>query len=256
MRNFKIVLQYEGTRYKGWQKKGKGEGDSSSSASPENTIQGKLERLLSRIAGKPVEIQGSGRTDAGVHAYGQVANFHMDTDDTPEALMEKINSYLPEDIGVISVEEVPERFHSRLNAKSKTYRYRVLNSAVPHIFERRYVYQVPEHLDMEAMRRAAILLTGSHDFKAFTSAKKGKKSTVRTVDSIQIDRVGDEIHFTFSGNGFLYHMVRILMGTLLEVGTGAKKPEDMTAILESGSRECAGPLVPACGLALMEVRYS
>ena len=253
MRNFKIVLQYEGTRYKGWQKQGKGEGDSSSSASPENTIQGKLERLLSRIAGKPVEIQGSGRTDAGVHAYGQVANFHMDTDDTPEALMEKINSYLPEDIGVISVEEVPERFHSRLNAKSKTYRYRVLNSAVPHIFERRYVYQVPEHL---AMRRAAILLTGSHDFKAFTSAKKGKKSTVRTVDSIQIDRVGDEIHFTFSGNGFLYHMVRILMGTLLEVGTGAKKPEDMTAILESGSRECAGPLVPACGLALMEVRYS
>ena len=246
MRNFKIVLQYEGTRYKGWQKQGKGEGDSSSSASPENTIQGKLERLLSRIAGKPVEIQGSGRTDAGVH----------DTDDTPEALMEKINSYLPEDIGVISVEEVPERFHSRLNAKSKTYRYRVLNNAVPHIFERRYVYQVPEHLDMEAMRRAAILLTGSHDFKAFTSAKKGKKSTVRTVDSIQIDRVGDEIHFTFSGNGFLYHMVRILMGTLLEVGTGAKKPEDMTAILESGSRECAGPLVPACGLALMEVRYS
>lgn len=174
MRNFKIVLQYEGTRYKGWQKQGKGEGDSSSSASPENTIQGKLERLLSRIAGKPVEIQGSGRTDAGVHAYGQVANFHMDTDDTPEALMEKINSYLPEDIGVISVEEVPERFHSRLNAKSKTYRYRVLNSAVPHIFERRYVYQVPEHLDMEAMRRAALLLTGSHDFKAFTSAKKEK----------------------------------------------------------------------------------
>lgn len=222
MRNFKIVLQYEGTRYKGWQKQGKGEGDSSSSASPENTIQGKLERLLSRIAGKPVEIQGSGRTDAGVHAYGQVANFHMDTDDTPEALMEKINSYLPEDIGVISVEEVPERFHSRLNAKSKTYRYRVLNSAVPHIFERRYVYQVPEHLDMEAMRRAALLLTGSHDFKAFTSAKKGKKSTVRTVDSIQIDRVGEEIHFTFSGNGFLYHMVRILMGTLLEVGTGQK----------------------------------
>lgn len=256
MRNFKIVLQYEGTRYKGWQKQGKGEGDSSSSASPENTIQGKLELLLSRIAGKPVEIQGSGRTDAGVHAYGQVANFHMDTEDTPEALMEKINTYLPEDIGVISIEEVPERFHSRLNAKSKTYRYRVLNSAVPHIFERRYVYQVPEPLDMEAMRRAAALLTGSHDFKAFTSTRKGKKSTVRTVDSIEIDRVGEEIHFTFSGNGFLYHMVRILMGTLLDVGTGAKKPEDMNTILENGSREYAGPLVPACGLALMEVRYS
>ena len=239
MRNFKIVLQYEGTRYKGWQKQGKGEGDSSSSASPENTIQGKLERLLSRIAGKPVEIQGSGRTDAGVHAYGQVANFHMDTDDTPEALMEKINSYLPEDIGVISVEEVPERFHSRLNAKSKTYRYRVLNSAVPHIFERRYVYQVPEHLDMEAMRRAAILLTGSHDFKAFTSAKKGKKSTVRTVDSIQIDRVGDEIHFTFSGNGFLYHMVRILTGTLLEIGTGKRDASKLPVVIAAEDRSLA-----------------
>ena len=255
MRNFKIVLQYEGTRYKGWQKQGKGEGDSSSSASPENTIQGKLERLLSRIAGKPVEIQGSGRTDAGVHAYGQVANFHMDTDDTPEALMEKINSYLPEDIGVISVEEVPERFHSRLNAKSKTYRYRVLNSAVPHIFERRYVYQVPEHLDMEPMRRAAILLTGSHDFKAFTSAKTGKKSTVRTVDSIQIDRVGDEIHFTFSGNGFLYHMVRILTGTLLEIGTGKRDASKLPVVIAAEDRSLAGFLAPARGLFLRKVYY-
>ena len=255
MRNFKIVLQYEGTRYKGWQKQGKGEGDSSSSASPENTIQGKLERLLSRIAGKPVEIQGSGRTDAGVHAYGQVANFHMDTDDTPEALMEKINSYLPEDIGVISVEEVPERFHSRLNAKSKTYRYRVLNSAVPHIFERRYVYQVPEHLDMEAMRRAALLLTGSHDFKAFTSAKKGKKSTVRTVDSIQIDRVGDEIPFPFSGHGFLYHMVRIMVGTLLNINEGKIPVGKISALLQQKDRANAGNTAPPCGLYLKEVYY-
>ena len=248
--NYKVILAYDGTRYNGWQRQG----------NTDRTIQGKLEQILTRMSGEKVEVFGSGRTDAGVHAEGQTANFHLKQKDPYEdrsrQIREYVNAYLPEDIAVLSCETVPERFHSRLNAKSKTYRYRVLNSAVPHIFERRYVYQVPEHLDMEAMRRAALLLTGSHDFKAFTSAKKGKKSTVRTVDSIQIDRVGEEIHFTFSGNGFLYHMVRILMGTLLEVGTGAKKPEDMTAILESGSRECAGPLVPACGLALMEVRYS
>ena len=245
MRNFKIILQYEGTRYQGWQRQ----------ESTQNTIQGKLERLLSRIAGEPVEIQASGRTDAGVHAYGQTANFHMDTQLSPEALMEQINAYLPEDIGVISIEEVPERFHSRLNAKGKTYRYRVLNSAVPHVFDRRYVYAFPEKLDVEAMRRAASLLCGTHDYRAFTSAKRSRKSTVRTVDAIEIERIGDELRFTFSGNGFLFHMVRILMGTLLEVGTGKREAEEMTLLLENGKREDAGPLVPACGLALMEVRY-
>ena len=245
MRNFKIILQYEGTRYQGWQRQ----------ESTQNTIQGKLERLLSRIAGEPVELQASGRTDAGVHARGQTANFHMDTQLSPEVLMERINAYLPEDIGVISIEEVPERFHSRLNAKGKTYRYRVLNSAVPHVFDRRYVYAFPEKLDVEAMRRAACLLCGTHDYRAFTSAKRSRKSTVRTVDAIEIERIGDELRFTFSGNGFLFHMVRILMGTLLEVGTGKREAEEMTLLLENGKREDAGPLVPACGLALMEVRY-
>ena len=245
MRNFKIILQYEGTRYQGWQRQ----------ESTQNTIQGKLERLLSRIAGEPVELQASGRTDAGVHARGQTANFHMDTQLSPEVLMERINAYLPEDIGVISIEEVPERFHSRLNAKGKTYRYRVLNSAVPHVFDRRYVYAFPEKLDVEAMRRAARLLCGTHDYRAFTSAKRSRKSTVRTVDAIEIERIGDELWFTFSGNGFLFHMVRILMGTLLEVGTGKRDAEEMTLLLENGRREDAGPLVPACGLCLMEVRY-
>ena len=245
MRNFKIILQYEGTRYQGWQRQ----------ESTQNTIQGKLERLLSRIAGEPVELQASGRTDAGVHARGQTANFHMDTQLSAEAMMEQINAYLPEDIGVISIEEVPERFHSRLNAKGKTYRYRVLNSAVPHVFDRRYVYAFPEKLDVEAMRRAACLLCGTHDYRAFTSAKRSRKSTVRTVDAIEIERIGDELRFTFSGNGFLFHMVRILMGTLLEVGSGKREAEEMTLLLENGKREDAGPLVPACGLALMEVRY-
>ncbi len=169
--------------------------------------------------------------------------------------MEKINSYLPEDIAVISIEEVPDRFHARLGAKGKTYRYRVLNSSVPHIFERRYVWQVPEKLDVQAMCKAASYLEGTHDFKAFTSTKKGKKSTVRTIEAIEIVRCGDEIHFTFRGNGFLFHMVRILMGTLIETGKKNRRPEEMPAILESGLRENAGPLAPACGLALMEVSY-
>ncbi len=245
MRNFKIILQYEGTRYQGWQKQ----------ESTDNTIQGKLERLLSRIAGTRVEIQASGRTDAGVHAYGQVANFHMETDLSAEVLMEQINAYLPEDIGVIAIEEVPDRFHSRLNAKGKTYCYRVLNSAVPHVFDRKFTYCYPEKLDLEAMRRAAELLIGTHDFQAFTSAKKGKKSTVRTITSIEIIPTADELRFVFEGNGFLFHMVRILMGTLLEIGSGKRSPEEIPEILAGKKRENAGALVPACGLALMEVRY-
>ena len=223
--------------------------------STENTIQGKLENLLSKMAGVPVEVHGSGRTDAGVHAFGQVANFKLDTDKTPGELFDYINQYLPEDIAVIDLKEVPERFHSRLNAKRKIYRYRVMNSSLPHVFARRYVYQVPENLDIEAMQAAADKMCGEHDFQAFTSAKKGKKSTVRRVDHIKIERIGDEIWFTFFGDGFLYHMVRIMMGTLLEVGKGNWDAEQIPAILASKDRQQAGPLVPAKGLALMEVFY-
>lgn len=245
MRNIKLVLQYEGTRYQGWQKQ----------ESTANTIQNKLEAVLSKMCGERIEVKGSGRTDAGVHAYGQVANFQTASEISLKDMMDYINRYLPEDIAVIAIEEVPLRFHSRLNAKEKIYRYRVLNTAVPHVFERRYTYCVPEKLDLDAMRQAAEYLIGTKDYKAFTSAKKGKKSTVRTVEEISIDRIGDEIVFIYRGNGFLYHMVRILTGTLLEVGLGVRKPEDMITILESKERKNAGPLVPACGLALMQVRY-
>ncbi len=245
MRNFKVTLQYEGTRYQGWQKQ----------ESTDNTIQRKLEALLSKMAGTKVEIQGSGRTDAGVHAAGQVANFHLDTDQSPSQIMDYMNFYLPEDIAVISIEEVPERFHSRLNAKGKTYLYRVINSPVPHIFDRKYAWTVEEKLDVDAMRKAAAFLEGTHDYKAFTSLKKSKKSTVRTVERILIEEVEDEIRFTFNGDGFLYHMVRIMMGTLIEVGLHKKKPEEITGIFEKGLRENAGELVPAKGLTLLEVRY-
>lgn len=245
MRNIKVILQYEGTRYQGWQRQ----------ESTGNTIQGKLEALLTKMCGKKVEVDGSGRTDAGVHAYGQVANFHIDTDMSPEEIMDYMNTYLPEDIAVIAIAQMPERFHSRLNAKGKTYQYRVLNSEIPHIFDRRYVYELPGELDVDAMRQAAQLLCGTHDYRAFTSNKRSKKSTVRTVEAIEIERVGDEIRFTFSGNGFLYHMVRIMMGTLLEVGLHERDAEQMQKLLTDGTREDAGMLVPAKGLTLVEVRY-
>ncbi|MDE7331036.1 MAG: tRNA pseudouridine(38-40) synthase TruA [Lachnospiraceae bacterium] len=255
MRNFKMILQYEGTRYQGWQKQ----------ASTDNTIQGKLETLLFKMTGKKTEVQGSGRTDAGVHALGQVANFHSDTKMSPSEIMEYMNFYLPDDIAVISLMEAPERFHSRLNAKGKTYCYRVLNTAVPHIFDRRYVHMAEAELDTDRMRKAAEYLLGTHDFKAFTSNKRSKKSTVRTMEDIRIERAvsasmgmqgaEDEIRFFYSGNGFLYHMARIITGTLLEVGTHERKPEEVAEILRSGLRENAGELVPAKGLTLMEVRY-
>lgn len=245
MRNFKIVIQYEGTKYQGWQRQ----------ESTGNTIQGKFEAILSKMTGSKVQIDGSGRTDAGVHAYGQVANFKINTHMSAQEILEYINRYLPEDIGVIEIREMPERFHSRLNAVGKTYRYRIWNSDLPCVFDRRYVYEFPQKLDIEAMRRAAAYCIGRHDFKAFTSNKKSKKSTVRTIESIEIQQSGPEIVITYKGDGFLYHMVRILTGTLIEVGQGTQRVEEMERLIASGTREMAGALAPAKGLALMEVRY-
>ncbi len=245
MRNIRLTIQYEGTRYQGWQRQ----------ESSENTIQGRLEHIISRMCGRETELQGSGRTDAGVHAMGQVANFHTDSQLSVEEMMAYINRYLPQDIAVVAATEVSERFHSRLNAVGKCYRYRVINSTVPDVFRRRCAQEVEQPLNIKAMRQAAKLLTGEHDFKAFTSAKRGKKTTVRYIDSIDISRDRDIITFTFKGNGFLYHMVRILVGTLLEVGTGARTAQSVTDILLSLDREQAGPLAPAKGLTLEEVYY-
>lgn len=255
MSNYKMTLQYEGTRYQGWQRQ----------ESTENTVQGKLESLLSKMTGQRIEVQGSGRTDAGVHALGQVANFHAETDMAPEEILDYMNRYLPEDIAVISLCRASERFHSRLNAKGKTYCYRVICSQFPHVFDRKFAHVILENVDIGAMQRAAQYFLGTHDFRAFTSNKRSKKSTVRTMEEIRIERacstsmsrqgMQDEIRFVYSGNGFLYHMVRIMTGTLLEVGRYKRKPEEMAEILSSGNRENAGELVPAKGLTLMEVRY-
>ena len=245
MRNIKLLLQYEGTRYQGWQRQ----------TASDNTIQGKLETLLSKMCGETIEISGSGRTDAGVHALGQVANFHTGSTMSEKEMLDYCNRYLPEDIAVIELKEAAPRFHSRLNAKGKRYCYRVINSDIPNVFWRRYAQEVPEILDVDAMREAAKLLCGEHDFKSFTSTKKSKKSTIRRIDEITIEKEGDLITFVFTGSGFLHHMVRILMGTLLEVGMGKRTPESIPETINAGSREAAGPLVPAKGLTLVEVFY-
>ena len=245
MKNYKLVIQYEGTRYKGWQRQD----------TTEQTIQGKLEGIFSKMEGRKVEVTGSGRTDAGVHALGQVANVHLETAMSQKEIMNYVNQYLPEDIAVLSVTEVSERFHSRLNAKRKTYLYRIRNTQVRNVFQRRYVHVFTKKLDLQAMQRAAGYLEGTHDFKAFSTKKKMKKSTVRRIDRIEITKKDGEIQFLYEGNGFLYHMVRIMTGTLLEVGEGKREPEEMHKILELGKRENAGELEPGCGLTLVRVEY-
>lgn len=245
MSNFKLTLSYEGTRYKGWQRQGNTKG----------TLQEKLEEILSRMLEQPVELAASGRTDAGVHARRQVCSFRAETAETPAALLRKLRSHLPEDIGALSLEIAPPRFHARLSCTGKTYIYRIWNSETPNVFERRYMLTVPEPLDLDAMRRAAALLCGEHDFAAFCSVKGGKKSTVRELRSLELVKTGEELQLYFTGNGFLYNMVRILTGTLLEVGLGRLPPEEMPRILASHDRSLAGPTAPAQGLTLWEVYY-
>lgn len=245
MINYKMVIAYDGSRYNGWQKQG----------NTKDTIQGKLEKVLEKLEGREVEVIGAGRTDAGVHALGQVANVKLESKINGETLLQYLNQYLPEDIAVLSVKEVPMRFHSRLNATEKTYLYRIYRSEIPNPFIRKYTVTITEELDIEKMRMAAEFLIGEHDFKSFCSLKKSKKSTVRTLYSITIEEIEEEIRISVRGNGFLYHMVRIIIGTLLEVGTGKKKPEEIEQILEKGERQAAGKTAPAHGLFLKEVKY-
>ena len=245
MEHYKIIVAYDGSRYDGWQRQG----------NTDRTVQGRLESVLSRLDGQTVELRGAGRTDAGVHARGQVADFFLRTPLSPAEVKDCLTRYLPEDIAVLSCEAAPERFHARLSATGKRYVYRIWNSATPNVFERKYLTQWPDALDVAAMETAAALLLGRHDFKAFCSNKKFKKSSVRTLTSLHIQRLGEEVRFTFEGDGFLYNMVRILTGTLVEVGMGQRDPNSMPAILDSLDRQNAGRTMPPQGLILDEVFY-
>lgn len=243
--NYKLTIQYDGSRYDGWQRQG----------NTDNTIQGKIEGVLSRLVGELVEIHGAGRTDAGVHAEGQVASVKLAGKRPAAEVMAYLNQYLPEDIAVVDVQEADERFHARLTAVGKVYRYDIRLGATPNVFRRKYQYRVEQPLDVEAMKRAAALLAGTHDYRAFCSNKRYKKSTVRTVSAIDIAVEEADMTITFRGDGFLYNMVRILTGTLLEVGLGERTPEEMSAILNSLDRTRAGKTAPAQGLTLVRVEY-
>ena len=244
MRNIRLDICYDGTRYRGWQRL----------ANTDQTIQGKLETALSRILGENIEISGSGRTDAGVHAKGQVANFHTQSGMSCPEILEQLRKYLPEDIGILGVKDCADRFHARLNAKEKTYCYRIWNSESPCVFDRRYVYQLPEKLDLEAMEKATDHLLGEHDFSAFCGNPKMKKFTVRFIRSIELRRCGEELRIYYTGNGFLQNMVRILTGTLIEVGRGERSAESIPELFGLKRSE-AGFLAPAQGLCLEEVFY-
>lgn len=245
MRNIKMTIEYDGGRYSGWQRLG----DS------DKTIQGKIENVLSQLTGTETEIVGSGRTDAGAHARGQVANFKTESDMDLHAMQETLIRNLPQDIIIKKLEEVPERFHSRYQAVGKQYSYYVWNQSVPSAFERNYSFHYPEQLNLDKMHEACLKLKGTHDFIGFSALKKSKKSTVRTIDNITIEKEGNLLHFTFSGDGFLHKMVRIIMGTLLEVGAGILEPGAIDDIFESGIRSNAGITVPSQGLFLDEVYY-
>lgn len=245
MKNYKITVAYDGTRYKGWQMQ----------KSTDATIQGKIGMVLMNLAGHNVEVIGSGRTDAGVHALGQVANFHLDEHFTEQEIFENLNRYLPDDIAVLDIEEVDGRFHSRYQAVGKTYSYRIRTSPVPDVFARRFVYHYGQPLEVSRMKQAAGFLVGTHDFASFCGNKHMKKSTVRTIMDIIFYEKEDEIEILYTGDGFLQNMVRILTGTLIEVGRGERNPESMVHILEAKNREAAGYTAPPQGLRLEKVMY-
>lgn len=248
-RNYKMTISYDGTRYYGWEHQ----------PGQPMTIQGKLETVLSRMVGapedKPVTVIGAGRTDAGVHARAQTANVLLDTDLSEQEIQAYLNRYLPEDISVDELKICADRFHSRFKAVGKTYCYTCYCGEAKPVFDRRYVTILDKMPDTERMREAADLLTGMHDYRSFCGNSHMKKSTIRVVDQIEIRRKGPYIRFVFHGNGFLQNMVRILTGTLLEVGEGKRAPGEMTALLEAKDRRLAGPTAPAKGLTLMQVEY-
>ncbi|MBQ2445883.1 MAG: tRNA pseudouridine(38-40) synthase TruA [Oscillospiraceae bacterium] len=240
---YKLMIAYDGTRFRGWQRLPGG-----------RSIQGRLEEVLSEIFGQSIEIHGSGRTDAGVHAAGQVASFRGPMYDR-DKLLAQLRHRLPEDIGVLSLDYAPERFHARLSAVEKTYCYRIWNSPQPDVFGRLYRVQIPQALDQEKMRQAMALCLGTHDFLAFCSNKHFKKSSVRSLYRFDLEAEGQELRFLLTADGFLYNMVRILVGTVLEVGKGLREPESIVSLFSHCNREEAGETAPAKGLCLMEVCY-
>lgn len=244
-KNYKLKISYDGSRYFGWEHQPDRE-----------TIQGKIETVLARMVDKDmVDVIGAGRTDAGVHARAMIANVHLDTQMSPEEIRDYANRYLPDDIAILEVREAADRFHARYKAVGKTYRYTCFDGPVKPVFDRKYYTPLDQELDVEVMQEAAHFLEGKHDYKSFCGNSSMKKSTVRIVDTITVRRRKGYVYLTFHGTGFLQNMVRIMSGTLIEVGLGRKRPEEVGEILEACDRKVAGPTAPAKGLCLLKVDY-
>lgn len=253
-RNIKLVIQYDGSAYGGWQRLGSTKGKPG--------IQELLEEIISDSLKEQIHLIGSGRTDTGVHALGQTANFHCSSPMAVDIIKAEINKNLPEDIKLIAVDIAASGYHSRYSARSKTYEYWIDKGDVPCVFSRKYALHIPETLDITAMKRGALYLVGTHDFKAFCTDRKDGKSTVRTIEAIEINckehivkNTKPHLCIAITGDGFLHHMIRIIVGTLLEVGKGIKTPEAVAVILQSRRRENAGMTVYPNGLFLSKVRY-
>lgn len=244
MRTYLLLISYDGSTYQGWQRQ----------MNTDRTIQGILERTIGRLIGYNVEINGSGRTDAGVHATGQVASLELSGQVELPKFQEDINRILPEDIRIRKMELVKNGFHARKDAKGKRYEYYIDVREKPDVFTRRYSYHYPYGLDIDAMEAAAGYLMGMHNFRTFTDMKEDK-SAVRNIQEIRIEQNGNKIRIVYIGNGFLYHMVRRLTGTLLEVGHGERSPEEIPALLSAKDSSLSGFLAPARGLFLREVYY-
>ena len=244
MRHVKLVVSYDGTAYGGSQRQKNA-----------RTIQQTLEEVLRRVLKEKARLSFAGRTDAGVHAEGQVATFTTRREIPLQGLKRALNAMLPKDIVVRSVAEVPVSFHPRFHASLKEYRYTIWNHPTPTPFLRSYALHVPHPLDLDAMRKAARLLVGKHNFKSFQASDKAKRSSVRTLRRLALRRKGPLIQMSFQGNGFVYHMVRNIVGTLLDVGRSRRAPEDVFRLLSKRDRRLAGPTAPARGLCLVKILY-
>lgn len=244
IRNIKLTIEYDGSLYYGWQTQPKG-----------ITIQSILQTALSKIVNEPVLLTAAGRTDSGVHAFGQVANFKTTSSIPLKNLIQAVNTLLPRDIVVKQANEVNEIFNAQRDAQWRIYQYRILNRSIPSAFEHRYTYFYPHSLNIRSMQIAAKYFLGNHDFSAFNASAKQARHSIRTVKKVSIRRKNDCIIFTIQANGFLHHMVRIIIGTLIDVGRGKIEPNRIQTILQSKQRKLGGMTVPPQGLFLIEVKY-
>ncbi len=245
METFKLVISYDGSGYHGWQRQ-----------KTDRTIQAEVERALTTMTGSPIRVMGSGRTDAGVHALGQVVSFQSDAGLVPEVYRKGLNSLLPDDILILRCDRMHSAFHARYDARSKHYQYRILNRELPSIMERHFIWHIKRKLNLAAMQTAAAYFVGRHDFKAFEGTGSPRSSTVREVFRADMQLPGDDrILFDIEADGFLRHMVRNIVGTLVDVGQGKIEADTVAEILDSKDRGLAGATAPARGLFLMAVRY-